>query len=261
MSGADSGSAAPGDTTVDGFLDGRLAVEQPRTGAHRAGLDAVLLAAAVPEAMTGRVVDLGAGVGVAGLCVAARCPGVSLDLVEIDPSAAALARSNAVRNAAVVGSRIAVTEADVTAWATAGLARNGAAAVIMNPPYHPADRTRPSPSTARSGAHRIEAEALDGWMRAAAGLLHPQGRLVVIFRADETPRLLALAGKRFGGLALLPIHPRAGGAASRVLLAGRPQSRAPFRLLPGLVLHEADGRYTSAADAILRGARLAVDPG
>ena len=248
-------------TTVDGFLGGRLAIEQPRKGAHRAGLDAVLLAAALPPDARGLVLDLGAGVGVAGLAVACRCPDTTLVLVEIDADAAALARRNVERNGATVGGRVEVLEADVTAWGAAGLAANGADHVIMNPPYHPADRMRPSPHPGRAGAHLLRPEDLDGWFKAAAGLLQPRGRLTAIFRADETPRLLAAAGRRFGGLTLYPVHPRAGEPATRVILAGRPQSRAPFRLLPGLVLHEPDGRYTPEADAVLRGGAIRADLG
>ena len=40
--------------------------------------------------------------------------------------------------------------------------------------------------------------------------------------------------------------------ASRVLVRGRKGIAAPTRLMPGLVLHEPDGRYTAAADAVLR---------
>ena len=49
--------------TRDAFLGGRLTLSQPRNG-FRAGLDSVLLGAAVP-AGTGRLLDMGAGVGTA----------------------------------------------------------------------------------------------------------------------------------------------------------------------------------------------------
>ena len=55
----------------DDFLGGKLRLKQPKRG-HRAGHDAVLLAAATPAKPGERVVDLGAGVGVAGLAVASR---------------------------------------------------------------------------------------------------------------------------------------------------------------------------------------------
>lgn len=247
--------------TVDGFLDRRLAIRQPARGAHRAGLDAVLLAAAVPEESEGVVVDLGAGVGVAGLAVAARIAAVRIALVERDGDAAALARRNAAENEAAVGDRVRVIEADVRdadALARSGLGQHAAQVVLFNPPFHPAERVRASPSAARAAAHVAEADDLVQWMKAAARLTHPQGLMLLIHRADELPRILEAIGPRFGSLSMLPIQPRADAPAHRVLVAGRPQGRAPFSLRPPLVLHGGDGRFLPQAEAVMRGAGLGV---
>jgi Predicted O-methyltransferase len=196
----------------------------------------VLLAAALPEGTAGHVVDLGAGVGVAGLAAAYRLPETSVTLVEIDPELAHLAEGNAGLNATTAG-RARVIVADVLAAATerrqAGLLDDMADHVIMNPPFHPADRGRSSPASARARAHALAGDAIDGWVRAAAAVLKPSGTLTVIFRADELPRLLLAIGGRFGSLALLPIHAHADEPAHRLILRGRPQGRAPLRILPG----------------------------
>ena len=250
-----------GDVSRDGFLDSQLLIDQPRTGSHRAGLDAVLLAASLPEGTVGHVVDLGAGVGVAGLTAAHRLPGTSVTLVEIDPELAGLAEGNAALNATTAG-RVQVVVADLLARAAerraAGLLDHMADHVIMNPPFHPADRGRSSPSPVRARAHALEADAMDGWIRAAAATLKPSGTLTVIFRADELPRLLAAIGGRFGSLSLLPIHAHEGEPAHRLILRGRPQGRAPLRILPGIVLHARDGSFRPDMDAVLRGAALPV---
>ena len=57
---------------------------------------------------------------------------------------------------------------------------------------------------------------------------------------------------RAGDIAVFPLWPGIGKPASRVIVRARKGVASPTRLLPGLVLHEADGRYTTAADAILR---------
>jgi len=67
----------PGEFTEDAFLGGGLRLRQPKSG-HRAGHDAMLLAAATPARSGDRVVDLGAGVGAAGLAVAKRVAGIEL---------------------------------------------------------------------------------------------------------------------------------------------------------------------------------------
>src|SRR5689334_10045439 len=82
----------------DSFLGGRLRLRQLKTG-HRAGHDAMLLAAATSARAGHRVVDLGAGVGAAGLALARRVEGIDLALVDIDETLAVLARSNAAANA------------------------------------------------------------------------------------------------------------------------------------------------------------------
>ena len=247
--------------TCDGFLDNQLMIDQPLSGSHRAGLDAILLAAALPEGTTGHVVDLGAGVGVAGLAAAHRLPETRVTLVEIDPDLARLAEGNTTLNVTTTG-RVDVVIADVLAPAAerraAGLVDDMADHIIMNPPFHPADRGRSSPAPSRAQAHVVTADAIDGWVRAAAATLKPSGTLTVIFRADELPRLLSAIGSRFGSLALLPIHAHAGEPAHRLILRGRPQGRAPLRILPGLVLHAPDGGFRPDVEAVLRGAALPV---
>ncbi len=253
-----NGSSA---TSRDGFLGNQLLIDQPRSGSHRAGLDAVLLAAALPDDTKGHVVDLGAGVGVAGLAAAYRLPDVTVTLVEIDPDLARLAEGNAALNARTA-ERVEVVVADVLAPAAsrqaAGLTDNMADHVIINPPFHLADRGRSSPAPARALAHTLNVDAMDGWIRAAAALLKPSGTLTVIFRADELPRLLNVIDTRFGSLSLLPIHAHAGEPAHRSILRGRPQGRAPFRILPALVLHEADGSFRLDIETVLRGGGLGV---
>ena len=54
-------------------------------------------------------------------------------------------------------------------------------------------------------------------------------------------------------MTVFPLWPRGGDQpAKRIILQVRHGSRAPLRLLPGLVLHETDGRYTPEADAVLK---------
>lgn len=251
----------PNATSRDGFLGNQLFIDQPLSGSHRSGLDAVLLAAALSDDTVGHVVDLGAGVGVAGLAAAFRLPDVNVTLVEIDPELALLAKGNAALNARTAG-RVEVIVADVLAPAAArraaGLTDNMADHVIMNPPFHLVDRGRSSPAPARARAHALNVDAMDDWIRAAAALLKPSGTLTVIFRADELPRLLSAIGKRFGSLSLLPVHAHIGEPAHRLILRGRPQGKAPFRILSSLTVHAVDGGFQPDVEHALRGAGLTV---
>jgi len=83
--------------SIDGFLGGRLRLEQPKIG-YRAGIDPVLLAAACSAQRGQEVLELGCGVGVASLCLGRRVPGLALHGVEILHDYAQMARENAARN-------------------------------------------------------------------------------------------------------------------------------------------------------------------
>lgn len=251
------------ETTVDAFLGGRVEAIQPARGHHRSGLDAVILAAALGHGAQGRVVDLGAGAGVAGLSLAARAAGVAVVLVEREGELVACTREALGRaaNAAFAG-RVEALRGDLLTDATrkaAGLAPASFDHALMNPPFHDRDRVRASPDDLRARAHVLEAGGLDTWFRAAAALVRPRGTLAAILPADRLPDVLRACEGRFGGLAVLPLHPRADEPAVRVLVRGVKGSRGPFRLLPGLVLHgESGSAFRPGPAAILRdGASIA----
>jgi tRNA1(Val) A37 N6-methylase TrmN6 len=240
------------DLTDDLALGGRLRLLQPRRG-HRFGHDAILLAAATPARAGDRVADLGAGVGTAGLALASRVEGARVALVEIDARLAALAGENAARNG--FAGRVDAVALDITAppnaFAAAGLAPESCDVVMMNPPFHDAGKLQASPDACRRRAHEIEAAKLTDWGAAARRLLRPGGVLTLIFRADGLPALLELLDG-FGGVTVIPVHPKPGAAAIRVVLAGCKGSRAPFAIREGLVLAGPDGTPTARTEAILR---------
>jgi tRNA1(Val) A37 N6-methylase TrmN6 len=247
-------------TTTDDFLGGRIKVVQPKTG-HRAGSDAVFLAAAVNAKAGERVLDAGAGVGVAGLCLLSRVPEAEVVAVEVDAQACAFAIENAARNG--LAERFTAIEVDVTAPAKAlrdaGLVREGYDHVIANPPFHAEGTVRAAPQAKRAAAHVMEQGALEDWVRFLTTMAKPRGRLTLIHRAEVLGELVALLDGRFGDLTVLPLFPKAQEPATRIIVQGRKGSRAGLKLLPGLVLHAPDGAYTPEAEAVLReGAALPI---
>jgi tRNA1(Val) A37 N6-methylase TrmN6 len=245
------------DVTEDAVLGGRLTLRQPRRG-HRVGHDAILLAAATEAHAGEHVIELGAGVGAAGLAIAQRVPGVTVALVEIDAGLAALARVNAARNG--LADRVSVVVLDVAAsereLAAAGIGAGTAARVLMNPPFNDPARQNLSPDPNRRLAHVAAADTLAQWTRRAASLLAPSGTLTLIWRADGLPDVLATASVDFGGILMLPIYPRPNAAAIRILVRAVKDSRAPLAVMPGLTLNDADGRPSAEAEAILRGGEM-----
>jgi tRNA1(Val) A37 N6-methylase TrmN6 len=57
---------------------------------------------------------------------------------------------------------------------------------------------------------------------------------------------------RFGDIRIAPLYAREGTAASRVVVQGVKSSKAPMQLLPGLVLHNSESKFTPEAESILR---------
>lgn len=246
------------ETTRDAFLGGLVHVHQPKKGRHRAGLDAVYLAAALPDSTKGHVVDLGAGVGTAGFCAAARLADIDVTLVEIDPLVLGLAREALAdpANSAFAG-RVKVLEADITAKGSerhaAGLTPGMADHVIMNPPYYPPGSFRASPATARASAHMLDDRGLEPWAKTATDILREGGSLTVIFRADGLRELLDVLTGRFGAIDVIPLRPRPDAPATRILIRAIRASKAPLQLQPGFVLHKGDGSdFTDQSRAVMR---------
>ncbi|HEX8167702.1 MAG TPA: methyltransferase [Beijerinckiaceae bacterium] len=247
------------DVTEDTLAGGRIRLRQPRRG-HRAGTDAVLLAASVAPLDGEAVYDLGAGAGAVGLMIASRAR-AEVALVEREPWLAALCRENAALNG--LEARVRVVEADLLAGAAErrgrGLLPQSADVVATNPPFLEAGRARRSPTRLRASAHELPEGGLERWIAAAADLLKAGGRLALIHRADALGACLRhLAPGAFGGVAVRPVQPRSDEPAIRILVSATKGSRAPLRLLPALVLHDATGAFTPEAEAVHRGERLLV---
>lgn len=232
--------------TDDAFLGGRVQAWQPAKG-FRAGLDAVMLAACVPARAGERVCDLGSGVGVAGLCLAARVSDLDLTAVEIDEDLAALAQANGERNRA----SLSVLVADVLKRPR-GLARQSFHHVITNPPYHDIAKGTRAPQAAKARATSTHAHDLVTWLRFARALVRPKGMVTAILPAEQMPLALqALAPDGQGG-EIIPLWPKPAAPAKRIIIRIRMNAKAPLQLHAGLVLHTTAGKPTPEAEAVLR---------
>ncbi|MDK3016968.1 tRNA1(Val) (adenine(37)-N6)-methyltransferase [Pseudodonghicola flavimaris] len=216
----------------DGFLGGRLRLWQPRRG-YRAGVDPVLLAAAVPARAGQSVLELGCGAGAAILCLAARVPGLEATGVELQPGYAALARRNAADN----DLGLEVICADLAAL-PAELRRRQVDHVIANPPYYRAGAHTRAADSGRAVALGEAETPLALWLEVAARRLAPRGMLHMIQRTERLPEILAACAGRLGSLEVLPLAARAGRAPDLVILRARKGGRAAFRLHAPLLLHQ-----------------------
>ncbi|SDI09125.1 tRNA1(Val) A37 N6-methylase TrmN6 [Bradyrhizobium lablabi] len=240
------------DVSEDAFLGGQLRLRQPKSG-HRAGHDAVLLAAATPARPGDRVADLGAGVGVAGLAVASRVAGIDLVLVEIDPTLSDLARGNAAANGIAAEVIVLDVEADAAAFAACALAPDSIDIVLMNPPFNDPARHRRSPDGARGMAHVATETTLASWIHAARRILKSKGVLTLIWRADGLAEVLSALDHGFGSVEILPVHGDVRVPANRILVRAIKGGRAPTQIHPALMLNDESGLPNKRVQEILAG--------
>jgi tRNA1(Val) A37 N6-methylase TrmN6 len=232
------------------FLDGKVRVNQPESG-FRSGLDAVMLAAAVPARGGQTALELGAGAGTASLCLLARVPGLALTGIEIDKNLAGLAGDNAAAN----GMQADFACADI--FALPSELKRDFDQVFCNPPFHYESQASPDPVRA---AALMDLGRLEDWLKAGLQRTVSGGFFTAILRADRLNQALAALPEK--GVAVFPLWPKAGEAAKRVIVQVRKGSNVPFVLLPGLVLHQVNGAWTPEADDVLRrGNALALTGG
>lgn len=246
--------------TEDLFLGDKLTLLQPKSG-YRAGIDAVLLAASANADGPVRILDLGAGIGTVGLCVAARLVEADVILAELQRKLVHLARRNIAINS--FEDRVQAVEADITSPQgridSLALTPEDFAHVLANPPYHETGAGTLPENIVKATSHAMPRDALELWVKAMARYCAPGGRATMIHKVEALPHVLAAYDGRFGNIRIRPIYPRADAPAIRILVDGTKGSRAPLVLSPGLVLHGEGHAFTPEAEAILRhGAALTV---
>jgi tRNA1(Val) A37 N6-methylase TrmN6 len=241
-------------TSHDAFLGDQLMIQQPKSG-YRAGLDAVMLASVIgvgPDPIS--VLDVGAGVGTVGLCVARRCQNARVVLLERESLHCTIAQANIAANK--LGDRVTVLEADLASqraiFDRADVLPDRFDFVLANPPYYCEGRGTLSPDPLKAVSHAMPEAELETWVRFMARFAKPGGTVALVHRADALGEILAAFERRFGAVRVLALHPREGDAAHRVIVTGIKGSRAPLQLLAGFVLHGADHGFSPRAQAILR---------
>lgn len=232
-------------TSDDAILGGRLKLLQPGQG-HRAGHDAILLAAAAPKSTL--ALDLGAGVGTAGLALLARKATGMVTLVEIDPALSELSSQNAVRNG--FGNAVRIVCGNITE--NIPLQMDAYDLVIMNPPFNDENTLQASPNAARAQAHVASVTTVERWITRASRHLKAGGCLTIIHRWDATLPILKSLDGRFGAIEMLPVFPKPESAAIRLIVRAIKGRKTPTQMLPGITLNDKDGKPSASAERILR---------
>ncbi|MBL8713341.1 MAG: methyltransferase [Alphaproteobacteria bacterium] len=235
------------------LLNGRVKLLQPKLGFH-ASIDTIFLAAAAPVKERMNMLDVGCGVGSAGLCVLTRAKNIHLTGIDIQGDLIDLAMQNAALNGLSEHTRF--VQGDIRHEKL--VANNDFQVVLMNPPYQEGGTHTPSPTRNKALSHGEEASGatLEDWVKYAHKKLKQAGTLVMIHRADRMSEIVAVLERRrwFGSLVIYPLFSRAGDDAKRVIIRARKERFTPMVLKTGMVIHETDGKYTDAAQSVLSAA-------
>ncbi|MBR1825971.1 MAG: methyltransferase [Alphaproteobacteria bacterium] len=240
----------PTDYTEDYLLDKQVKIFQPVDG-YRASSDAVLLSAMVANVKTGgRILDVGAGTGAISLCLAQRLQKqqVRIDGLELQPKLAELADLSAQANGFDfvrfynIDIRQKINNAEIAPCSYD--------AIISNPPY--SEHDMPSPNASKAAAHNHNAFGLEQWLNFCLKMAKPFGRIYMVNRVEALPQICTTLKDKAGGLVILPLYSKIGQEAKRVIVAAQKDSKAPCRILPPFITHDASGKYTLQAEKVLR---------
>ena len=238
-----------GEITEDRILGGQLALRQPAAG-YRVGIDPVFLAAAAPLRPGGLALDLGCGVAAAALCLARRQPSLRVLGLELQTALAELGATNAALNH--LAERVRILQGDLLR-PPPEVAFGAFDLVLANPPFHLAGHASVPVDVSRARGH-MEGEAdLAAWIDRGLSFASARGVLVMIHKPERLGEILAGLEGRAGAIAIFPLWPSGDQPARRILVRAIKGSAAATTLHPGLVLHDADGRYSLEAEAVLRG--------
>lgn len=231
------------------ILNGSISLKQPEHG-FRTSIDAVLLAAACPCQENQKIADFGCGVGSASIAAIARVPNIQLCGFEMQENHIPIARENAKNNGFEQNANF--HHQDITNLPEE-YAHNFDH-IICNPPYedHGKHITSPKDEKAKAIGHSQDSVDIASWVKAAFFALKSGGGLTIIHKADQLQTIMIALGKSFGATEIIPLWPKAGKPAKRVIIRTIKHRKSPANILPGLVLHNENGQYTDEAEKILR---------
>lgn len=218
---------------------------QPKEG-YRVSMDTVMLAATVPAKPGEKVIEGGIGSGGAAICLARRVPGVSVLGLEKQDDMLAYARRNIEHNS--LNEYVSAEKGDITDLSSGEATFDH---VMVNPPYLADGKGIRPPAETKGLAHMDKSASLRDWVRFCVYKVKNKGTVSIIYRADRVDEVIAHLHRRVGELKIMPLWPRMGVPAKRVIIQGRKGMRGTASILPGMALHGEVERYTPEAKKIL----------
>ena len=226
---------------IDDFFSGKIKLLQT---SYKTTSDAVFLGASVECRPGGKILDVGTGNGAVAMIAAYHHPfasvtGIDINAAEID---------NAVAGAALNNLTVRFLCADIK---KNPLATESFDVVVSNPPFF--KRGTPSRSDTKKLAHHENNITLTEWVSFCVRRVARRGYVYLLTDNVRVPEIVAVLSAKCGGMVLFPLYSKRDAEPRRFIIRARKESREPFALAKGMILHGEDGIFTSEADAVLRG--------
>lgn len=234
--------------TQDLLLGGKIVLRQPANG-YRVSIDPLLLAATVNAEPGDTILDVGAGVGTVGLCLAVRLPYCKIIGIERQKDLVRLANDNIVLNN--LRDCVEVLHGDLQS-PPPRLAAGSYSQVVSNPPYFENNQGRISPIVSKALSNHANDFNLENWLKFCLLMLKPSGKLTFIYRTEMLDKLISLFYGKVGDIKIFPLWQNSNQVAKRVIVQGEKGSKGGLNLLPGMILHNLDGSFTKETDNILK---------
>ena len=236
--------------TIDELQAYDLKITQPRHG-YRFSLDPLLLCDFAGIRESEQAVDLGTGCGVIPLILARKAGETGMTGIEMQEEMAVLAERNVRLNA--LCDRISIVHADVT-----GIKGHFSASsfdlVVSNPPYRKRGTGRVSPKPGRDDARHESTASLADFLTAAKYLVRLSGRICFIYHPSRiTEFLIEAAALKLAPLRLRMVHGNASAEARMFLIEMVKGRKGDLKILPPLLVRDADGEYTAEMKRIFGG--------
>ncbi len=225
------------------------------TSKYRGGIDPVFLAAFTPIQQTKntlKILDLGCGVGTASLCLGHHLKELNIDYtltgLDLDQASLSLAGRNYNDN------HIPATLVHGDIRDKHILPLNYFDHVIMNPPFFKEDSYYHDSQTLKQSTNNEgdSGAIFDDWINCANRVLHAKGIITIVHRSDRLDDIIiALRDVNIGAIEVYPLYPYQDTHSKICLIRAQKGSRKPLTMHHGMVLHQADKKYTNKATRIL----------
>ena len=225
---------------------GLVNICQPKKG-FRFTLDSLLLADFCRIKPRDRVLEPGAGTGIISIALAKKFPSARFVADEVEPQIYNFLRLNVEQNGLL--DAITTIERNLR-YLSRSMAPETFDVIVANPPYVKQGTGRTSPSPERHHARQDQAASLAAWLN-LQGLLKNRGRYFLVFPASRAAELLSrLRENNLEPKRLRCVHPFADKPASLLLIESVKGAGTGLEVVPPLIVHEPDGRYTEEMRAL-----------